>query len=181
MNEVNLASLAKVAIQVKTSRIKTALLVAALVLATTGCSTISESLDAVTGGFDSGQPAPVSHRVGRPYVINGVRYVPRADPSYNAVGTASWYGRPYHGRKTASGQIYNMNAPTAAHPTLPLGIRVRVTNLANHRSVVLTVNDRGPFAKGRIIDVSRRAADRLGFLRAGTARVRVEVIQAARG
>jgi rare lipoprotein A len=74
-----------------------------------------------------------------------------------------------------------MNAPTAAHPTLPLGTRVRVTNLANHRSVVLTVNDRGPFAKGRIIDVSRHAADRLGFRRAGITRVRVEVIQTARG
>ncbi len=181
VSEVILPSQAKAVIEVKTVSIKTVLLVAALGLSTTGCSTITESLDAVTGVFDSGEPAPVSHQVGKPYVVKGVRYVPREDPDYNAVGTASWYGRPYHGRKTASGQIYNMNAPTAAHPTLPLGTQVRVTNLANHRSVVLTVNDRGPFAKGRIIDVSRRAADRLGFRRAGTARVRVEVIQAARG
>ena len=179
MSEVILPSQAKAVIQVKTVRIKTVLLVAALGLSTTGCSTITESLDAVTGVFDSGEPAPVSHQVGKPYVVKGVRYVPREDPDYNAVGTASWYGRPYHGRKTASGQIYNMNAPTAAHPTLPLGTLVRVTNLANHRSVVLTVNDRGPFAKGRIIDVSRHAAEHLGFRRAGSTRVRVEVIQAA--
>ncbi len=179
--EVNLPYLAKAVIQVKIVRIKTILLVAALGLLTTGCSMMTESLDAVTGVFDSGQPAPVSRQVGKPYVVKGVRYVPREDPDYDVVGTASWYGRPYHGRKTASGQIYNMHALTAAHPTLPLGTQVRVTNLTNQRSVALTVNDRGPFAKGRIIDVSRRAADRLGFRRAGTARVRVEVIQAARG
>ncbi len=169
--EVNSPCLANAVIQMKTVRIKTVLLVAALGLSTTGCS----------GVFDSGEPAPRSHHVGNSYVVKGVRYVPREDPDYNAVGTASWYGRRFHGRKTASGQIYNMNALTAAHPTLPLGTQVRVTNLANHRSVALTVNDRGPFAKGRIIDVSRRAAERLGFRRAGTARVRVEVIQAARG
>ena len=179
--EINFPSLAKAGIQVKTVSIKTVLLVAALGLSTTGCSTITESLDAVRGVFDSGEPAPHSRQVGKPYVVKGVRYVPREDPDYDVVGLASWYGRPFHGRKTASGQIYDMNALTAAHPTLPLGTRVRVTNLANHRSVALTVNDRGPFAKGRIIDVSRRAADRLGFRRAGTTRVRVEVIQAARG
>ncbi len=165
----------------KTVSIKTVLLVVALGLSTTGCSTITDTLDAVTGVFDSGEPAPISQRVGKPYVVKGVRYVPHEDPGYNAVGTASWSGRRFHGRKTASGQIYNMNALTAAHRTLPLGTQVRVTNLTNRKSVVLTVNDRGPFAKGRIIDVSRRAADRLGFRRAGTARVRVEVIQAARG
>ncbi len=165
----------------KTVSIKSVLLVTALCLSTTGCSTITESLDAVTGVFDGGEPAPDSHRVGNPYVVKGVRYVPRENPGYNVVGMASWYGRPFHGRKTASGQIYDMNALTAAHPTLPIGTQVRVTNLTNHKSVVLTVNDRGPFAKGRIIDVSRRAAERLGFRRAGTARVRVEVIQTARG
>lgn len=181
MDEVKSPVLVQAVIKVKPPSIKTVLIVAALALSATGCSTITDSLDAVTGVFDSGERAPDSRRVGDPYVIKGVRYVPREDPGYNAVGMASWYGRPFHGRKTASGQIFNMNAPTAAHPTLPLGTRVRVTNLANNRSVVLTVNDRGPFTKGRIIDVSRRAAERLGFRRAGTARVRVEVIQAARG
>ncbi len=161
--------------------IKTVLLIAALGLSAAGCSTVTESPDTVTGVFDSGEPAPISRQVGKPYVIKGVRYVPHEDPGYNAVGTASWYGQRFHGRKTASGQIYDMSALTAAHPTLPFGTQVRVTNLSNRKAVVLTVNDRGPFAKGRIIDVSRHAADHLGFLRAGTARVRVEVIQSARG
>ena len=165
----------------KSANIKSVLLVAALGLSVTGCSTSFESPDAATAVFDSGEPAPVLRQVGKPYVIKGVRYVPREDPNYNVVGTASWYGRRFHGRKTASGQIYNMNALTAAHPTLPFGTKVRVTNLANHRSVALTVNDRGPFAKGRIIDVSRHAAEHLGFRRAGSTRVRVEVIPTARG
>src|SRR3970282_926317 len=84
----------------------------------------------------------------------------------------------FHNRRTASGQKFDMDALTAAHPTLPLGTRVKVTNLANDRSVVLTINDRGPFVRGRIIDVSRRAAKALGFHRAGTARVRVQVAEA---
>ena len=125
-------------------------------------------------------PQPPSHSPGtggsRPYAINGVRYVPRADPSYNVVGTASWYGRQFHGRRTASGERYDMNGMTSAHTTLPFGTRVRVTNLGNGRSVVLRVNDRGPFTRGRIIDVSRHAAEHLLFVQAGTARVRVEVL-----
>jgi rare lipoprotein A len=165
----------------KNVSIKTVLLIAALGLSAAGCSTITDSSDTVRGVSGSGETAPVSRQVGKPYVIKGVRYVPREDPDYNTVGTASWYGRQFHGRTTASGQIYNMSALTAAHPTLPFGTQVRVTNLSNRKSVVLTVNDRGPFAKGRIIDVSRHAADHLGFLRAGTARVRVEVIQTAQG
>ena len=92
------------------------------------------------------------------------------------VGVASWYGGKFHGRTTASGEPYDMHAMTAAHPSLPFGTKVRVTNLENGRSVVLRINDRGPFAKRRIIDVSRHAAEHLGFLRAGLARVRVEVI-----
>ena len=95
------------------------------------------------------------------------------------VGMASWYGGKFHGRKTASGQRYDMHALTAAHKTLPFGTRVRVTNLANKRSVVLTINDRGPFVDGRIVDVSKRAARLLSFERQGKARVRLEVL--ARG
>ncbi len=93
-----------------------------------------------------------------------------------AVGVASWYGGTFHGRTTASGEPYDMHAMTAAHPSLPFGTKVRVTNLENGRSVVLRINDRGPFAKRRIIDVSRHAAEHLGFLGAGVARVRVQVI-----
>lgn len=92
------------------------------------------------------------------------------------VGVASWYGVPYHGRTTASGETYDMNDLTAAHPSLPFGARVRVTNLDNGRSLVLRINDRGPFVERRIIDVSKRAAQELGFLHDGLARVRVEVL-----
>lgn len=92
---------------------------------------------------------------------------------YDAVGVASWYGRPYHGRRTASGEIYNMNQLTAAHPTLPFGTRVAVTNLENGRTVIVTINDRGPFRPDRVIDVSRKAAGQLGFLGQGLTRVRV--------
>ncbi len=120
-------------------------------------------------------------QVGQPYSIDGVTYVPRASPGYDAVGIASWYGRRYHGRRTASGEIYDMNSATAAHPTLPFGTRVRVTNLDNGRAVVLRINDRGPFVRGRIIDVSRRAAQVLGLIQTGTARVRVQRIQAPLG
>lgn len=95
-------------------------------------------------------------------------------PNYDEVGIASWYGPKFHGRPTANGEIYDMNALTAAHTTLPLPSIVRVTNLENGRSMLLRVNDRGPFVKGRLIDVSRRAAQLLGFAAKGTARVRVE-------
>ena len=91
-------------------------------------------------------------------------------------GVASWYGKRFHGRQTASGEAFDMNAFTAAHPSLPFGTRVRVTNLDNGRSVILKINDRGPFVKRRIIDVSRRAAEELGFVREGITQVRVEVI-----
>ncbi len=126
-------------------------------------------------------PTHVPYKLGKPYRASGVWYVPRANPNYDAVGVASWYGGRYHGRRTASGQIFNMHAFTAAHPTLPFGTRVRVTNLANGRSVVVTINDRAPFVKGRIIDVSRHVARRLGFQHRGTARVRVRVVDSTRG
>ena len=92
------------------------------------------------------------------------------------VGMASWYGGQFHGRTTASGEPFDMNAMTAAHRTLPFGTNVRVTNLDNGRSVVVRINDRGPYAKRRIIDLSRHAAEQLGFRKAGVAKVRVQVI-----
>lgn len=91
-------------------------------------------------------------------------------------GEASWYGKKYHGRKTASGEKYNMNKLTAAHRTLPFGTKVRVTRLDNGRSVVVRINDRGPFVRGRIIDVSREGAKKLDMIRDGIADVRVEII-----
>jgi len=118
--------------------------------------------------------------VGKPYKVKGRVYRPRENPDYSAVGLASWYGGAFHGRKTANGEIYDMSDLTAAHPTLPLPSYARVTNLANNRSVVVRINDRGPFKKGRIIDVSATVADMLDFKRAGTAKVKVEYVGKAR-
>lgn len=115
-----------------------------------------------------------TRKIGRPYQIAGRWYYPAANPTYDEVGIASWYGPNFHGRPTANGEVYDMDALTAAHTTLPLPSIVRVTNLENGRSVLLRVNDRGPFVKDRLIDVSRRAAQLLGFAAKGTARVRVE-------
>lgn len=104
---------------------------------------------------------------------------PRALTGYQTVGIASWYGGKFHGRKTANGEIYDQNALTAAHRSLPFGTRLEVTNLANGRTVVVSVNDRGPFIDGRIIDLSRRAAADLGFLKSGLANVRIQAIGSA--
>ena len=101
---------------------------------------------------------------------------PAAQAPRAAVGTASYYADEHHGRRTANGERFDMNAMTAAHPTLPFGTRVRVTNLANGREVVVRVNDRGPFVKARIIDLSYAAARKLGFAARGTARVRVHAL-----
>jgi rare lipoprotein A len=111
--------------------------------------------------------------VGDPYQVAGVWYYPKEQPDYDQTGIASWYGTEYHGQVTADGEVFDRNAITAAHPTLPMPVNVRVTNLQNGRSIVVRVNDRGPFSNGRIIDVSEHAADLLGFKAQGTARVRV--------
>ena len=124
-------------------------------------------------------PAPAEeegYKLGQPYEIDHVWYFPSYDSNYDRTGVASWYGHPFHGRPTANGERYDMNDVTAAHPTLPLPSRVRVTNLENGRQLVLRVNDRGPFVDGRVIDVSRRAAQLLGFYRKGLAEVRVEYL-----
>ncbi len=120
--------------------------------------------------------ATTEYKIGKPYQIAGIWYYPKEDFEYDETGIASWYGTKFHGRKTANGEIYDMNTLTAAHRTLPLPSFVRVTNLENGRSLILRVNDRGPFARGRIIDISRRGSQLLGFQRQGTARVRVQVM-----
>jgi rare lipoprotein A len=112
-------------------------------------------------------------------VVAGRVYVPQDNPHYRADGVASWYGSDFHGRATANGEIFDADAITAAHPTLPLPSYVRVSNLSNGRSLIVRVNDRGPYAGNRIIDVSRRAAHLLGFTVSGTAWVRVEYVAAA--
>lgn len=112
----------------------------------------------------------------RPYTVAGVTYRPRAEPDYDEQGAASWYGAQHHGRRTASGEVFDMGQATAAHRTLPMGSVIEVTNLDNERVVRLRVNDRGPFSHRRLLDVSREGARQLGFLERGTARVRVRVV-----
>lgn len=122
-------------------------------------------------------PPPVGeYKVGNPYQVNGQWYYPAEHDEYVETGIASWYGADFHGKRTANGEIFDQNLITAAHPTLPLPSAVRVTNLENGRAIVLRINDRGPFARGRIIDLSRRAAQLLGFEQKGTAKVRVEML-----
>ena len=117
------------------------------------------------------------YKIGKPYEISGVWYYPKEDLTYRETGIASWYGPNFHGKRTANGEIFNQNALTAAHPTLPMPSMVRVTNLQNGRALELRINDRGPFANNRIIDVSKRASQLLGFQRQGTAKVRVEILE----
>lgn len=130
---------------------------------------------------DASLPSDIPYKLGKPYVVGGVRYVPRDDRSYDRVGMASWYGKEFHGRRTATGRPFDMYELTAAHRTLPTGTQVRVTNLENGRSVIVVIADRGPFSKGRIIDLSWAAASQLGFVAKGTARVRVTFHRPARG
>jgi rare lipoprotein A len=115
-------------------------------------------------------------RIGKPYQVAGRTYVPEDDRSYRTEGLASWYGSDFHGRRTANGEVYDMEGLSAAHPTLPLPSYIRVTNMRNQRSVILRVNDRGPFHGNRVVDVSKRAAHMLGFHGHGVARVRVEYV-----
>jgi rare lipoprotein A len=117
-----------------------------------------------------------TYRVGKPYRINGRTYVPHENPRYRAEGVASWYGRDFHGRLTANGEVYDMHGISAAHPTMPLPSYARVTNLENGRSIVVRVNDRGPYARERVIDLSIGTAKALDFYGDGLARVRVEYV-----
>lgn len=117
------------------------------------------------------------YKVGKPYQIFGQWYYPKEDYSYSEVGMASWYGEDFHHKKTANGEKYDMHTLTAAHRTLPLPSIVKVTNLENGRSLILRVNDRGPYAKSRIIDISKRGAQLLGYQTKGVAKVRVEVLE----
>ena len=128
---------------------------------------------------EEGQPIPKGggvYRVGNTYTVAGRTYTPEVDPNYRAEGIASWYGRDFHGRRTANGEIFDMDSLSAAHPTLPIPSYVRVTNLSNRRSVIVRINDRGPFKDNRIIDLSKKSADVLGFRGNGLARVRVEYV-----
>jgi len=151
-------------------------LAAAGLLFVTGCAETELAMHAVKRlGEDEARPTP-EYKIGKPYKIGRVWYYPAENFRYVETGVASWYGPNFHGNKTANGEVYDMNELTAAHRTLPLPSIVRVTNLRNGRSIKVRVNDRGPFARGRIIDLSRRAAQLLGFIGEGTAPVRVEIV-----
>jgi len=150
-----------------------AVVLASLTLANCSASKFSNRVIA------DGDPVPKGggyYRVGEPYRINGHIYYPNENPSYRAEGVASWYGPDFHGRLTANGEIFDMHAISAAHPTLPIPSYVRVTNLDNERSMIVRVNDRGPYARGRLIDLSIGAAKALGFYGEGLAHVRVEYV-----
>jgi rare lipoprotein A len=115
-------------------------------------------------------------KVGNPYEIEGKWYYPEIDKDYEEIGSASWYGDKFHNKKTANGEIFKKHKITAAHRTLPLPSVVEVENLENGKRLVVMVNDRGPFAKDRIIDLSERAAEKLGFYQQGTANVKVRLL-----
>jgi len=126
-----------------------------------------------------GEPVPKgggAYRVGKPYTVAGRIYVPEENVGYHEEGTASWYGDDFHGRLTANGEVFDMASLTAAHPTLPMPCYARVTNLVNGKSLIVRVNDRGPYHGNRLIDVSNRAAELLEFKNYGVARVRVEYV-----
>ena len=152
-------------------------------LAVAGCSEVKLALHVVKKfNMETKEEKPPvrvakpHYKLGSPYQIDRVWYYPSYDPHYDRTGIASWYGPAFHGRPTANGERFDMNGVTAAHPTLPLPSRVRVTNLENGRQLELRVNDRGPFVDNRVIDLSRRAAQLLGFKRQGLAMVRVQYL-----
>lgn len=156
----------------------------AVMLGMTACTESQLALHVAKKVSQTSQPSAGERRINaekvrraslRPYTIKGVRYFPKDDPDYDETGLASWYGDPFHGRATATGEIFDMNRVSAAHKTLPLPSTVEVTNLENGRVMMVRVNDRGPFIHGRIIDLSRRAAQLLGFEKQGVARVRVRL------
>jgi rare lipoprotein A len=126
-----------------------------------------------------GEPVPKgggTYRLGKPYVVSGRTYSPEENSNYRAEGIASWYGEDFHGRQTANGEVYDMQSISAAHPTLPIPSYARVTNLKNQRSIIVRINDRGPYHADRLIDVSARAAQLLDFQSNGTTQVRVEYV-----
>lgn len=151
---------------------------AALVLADCAETTLVAHVAKELAGTTTPATPRGIYKVGEPYQIDGVWYRPREDFAYDQTGIASWYGPDFHGQLTANGEVFDQEALTAAHPTLAMPSLARVINLENGRSVVVRINDRGPFVRGRVIDVSRQTARLLGFEAKGTAKVRVAVLGA---
>ena len=151
---------------------------ALVVLSLAGCGQslyLRESHRGIVQGREVVKGEPI-YKIGNPYRIRGKLYTPRVDYGYKETGISSWYGPKFHNRRTANSEVFNENAMTAAHRTLPLPSYILVTNLQNNRSARLRVNDRGPFAKGRILDVSKKAARVLGFEKQGTTLVHVQIL-----
>ena len=161
------------------NRLKLALplvLMCCFLLLNTGCSGKNATLDHYNGSGSSGQKGKMP-RGSKPYTINGRTYYPLLSANgFREKGVASWYGPNFHGKQTANGEVYNMNGMTAAHKLLPFGSKVRVTNLTNGKSILVRVNDRGPFVDDRIIDLTREGARRIDMLGKGTATVLIEVV-----
>ena len=130
------------------------------------------------GSSGSSTASRGAYKVGNPYTIDGTTYVPREEFNHTETGMASWYGPGFHGRNTANGEVYNQSERTAAHRTLQMPSVVRVTNLDNGRSTTVRINDRGPYARSRILDVSRATAEELGMIGAGTAHIRIDQLSA---
>ncbi len=148
--------------------------VSALLMA--GCSSEGRYGKASPRVVALGEPVPKGggrYKLGNPYTIDGQTFVPREQPNYDEVGHGSFYSEDFHGRKTANGEIFDMMALTAAHPTLPLPSYAYVTNLENGRTILVRINDRGPYVKNRLIDLSKASARALGYERKGLAQLRV--------
>ena len=157
--------------------LKSAALFAFVGISLAGCSLFGSGPDTVASAPEAQRPISRPHyKVGNPYQVSGVWYYPAEDQAYDQTGIASWYGPGFDGKLTANGEIFDQNRVSAAHPTLPMPIIAQVTNLENGRSIAVRVNDRGPFAHGREIDLSKRAAELLGFVDKGTAKVRVQYL-----
>lgn len=145
-----------------------------------GCGLWKDSIDT----HRTAAPAKKKRKVAtqKPYTVRGKTYYPTGNAqNFSEEGRASWYGGKFHGRKTANGEVYNMYKMTGAHKILPMNTMVRVTNLDNGKSTKVRINDRGPFVRGRVIDVSKAAAQELDMIRSGTARVRVETLDVVPG
>ena len=141
------------------------------------CGDSKERVPYDAPGYVDGKPVHPTIKIGRPYRVKGEKYYPEYDPTYDEEGLASWYGPNFHGKSTANGERFNQWAMTAAHKTLPMPSIVRVTHKGNGKSIVVRINDRGPFVDERIIDLSRAAAEELGIIGTGTAPVRVEYLK----
>ena len=146
-----------------------------LLLFFTSCSETSFLINSAKIIGDSRYGDRPKYKVGKPYKINGQWFYPAVNYGYDEIGIASWYGPKFHGKKTANGEVFNQNAISAAHKTLPIPSIVTVTNLENNKKLEIRINDRGPFVRGRIIDLSKKAAEILGVLKSGTAKVRVRI------